>query len=136
MILNIVKKSFIFIALVGFFSVIQAQNVFLNYFLINTDGADIVLEWEVQSENKIEEYQLYRKINDELVLTHIATIDPDGSMKYQFLDDNIFKTTPKLINYQLEIHFEDESIQKELASISHNPTSIQRTWGSIKAMFR
>ncbi len=130
------SRIIFFVALFCLCNVSQAQRVFLNYFTINSDGADIVLEWEVQDESPIVEYQLYRKINDEPILTFVSKIDPDGSNKYQFLDDNIFKSTPRVISYQLEIHLDDKSVQKEIVAISHNPTSIQRTWGSIKAMFR
>jgi len=130
-------KSLIFILFfLGICSLTQAQRVFLNYFSINSDGADIVLEWEVQDESMIVEYQLFRTINNEQIPTFVTKIDPDGSNKYQFLDDNIYKATPRVINYQLEIHLDDKTVQKEFAAISHNPTSIQRTWGSIKAMFR
>ncbi len=129
-------KHLIFILLFSICSLTQAQRVFLNYFMINSDGADIVLEWEVQDESMVVEYQLFRTINNEQIPTFVTKIDPDGSNKYQFLDDNIYKTSPRVINYQLEIHINDKTVQKEFATISHNPTSIQRTWGSIKAMFR
>ena len=112
-----------------------SQQVFLNYFTIDANGSDIVLEWEVQSESFIKEFQLYRKVEDESILTHVSTIDPDGGLKYQFLDDNAFKTPPKKLSYELHIIGEDK-VEKAFVDLIHNPTSIQRTWGSIKAMFR
>lgn len=114
-----------------------AQQVPLNYFTIDANGADIVLEWEVQSEKFVEKFELYRKIDSDPTLTHVATLEPDGGLKYQFLDDNTFKTPPKVLSYELYIHIaEEEKVEKAFVSLTHNPTSIQRTWGSIKAMFR
>ena len=111
------------------------QQVLLNYFTIDAKGSELVLEWEVQSEGFIEKFELYRKVDNEITWTHVFTTEPDGGLKYQFLDDNVFKTPPKVLSYELRIIGEDK-VEKAFVDLSHNPTSIQRTWGSIKAMFR
>lgn len=135
------KKSFLHIILLlaGFVFLssneVFSQQFLLNYFTVNSEGADIKLEWEAQSEKGVLEYQVYRKFNNEPVLKHLATISPDQSNKYEFLDDDIFKDNSKVINYELHVITEDQ-VFKFYTSLSHNPTSIQRTWGSIKSMFR
>ena len=113
-----------------------AKQVFLmNYFNINTDGSDILLEWEIQSENNVSEYRLFRKMNDEPDYTFVGTVTANGNLKYQFLDDGIFKTDSRTIHYELQVVVGNKT-QSFHVSVSHNPTSIQRTWGSIKSMFR
>ena len=54
---------------------------------------------------------------------------------YTFLDDAIFKTESRVIYYELHV-VTDNRVHKFSRSLSHNPTSVQRTWGSIKSMFR
>ncbi|MEM6805134.1 MAG: hypothetical protein AAF696_27305 [Bacteroidota bacterium] len=113
----------------------QAQTVLLNYFNLKVDGAQILLEWEIQSEIGIKEFRVFRRFNDEPSLAHLITMPVKGLMKYNYLDDDMFKTQGRVVHYELHI-VTDKKTFKYFASQSHNPTSIQRTWGSIKSMFR
>jgi hypothetical protein len=113
----------------------QGQSVLLNTFNLLPDGADILLEWELQSESGITEFQIFRRFQDEALPVHLYTLAPDGRMRYQYLDDNIFKTESRVVHYELHV-VTPGKVHKFSRSLSHNPTSIQRTWGSIKSMFR
>ncbi|RMG20624.1 MAG: hypothetical protein D6730_19635 [Bacteroidetes bacterium] len=113
-----------------------AQEVLLKHFTISSDGADILVEWEVKDEQGITEFQLYRKFNDDPTLKFVASIPVNGTLKYKYLDDGIFKNNGRVIQYELHI-FKDQQIYKFFSiPLAHTPTSIQRTWGSIKSMFR
>ena len=114
---------------------LSAQTVLLNYFTLEADGASIVLEWEMQGEEGIQEFRLFRKFNDEPSLAHVVSLTANGAFKYKYLDDDIFKTQGRVIHYELHIVTSTKT-HKFYATHSHNPTSIQRTWGSIKSMFR
>ncbi|MEL6253685.1 MAG: hypothetical protein AAFR87_16875 [Bacteroidota bacterium] len=114
---------------------VQAQTVLLNYFNLKVDGAQILLEWELQSEIGVKEFRVFRRFNDEPSLAHLVTMPVKGLMKYNYLDDDMFKTEGRVVHYELHI-VTDKKTFKYFASQSHNPTSIQRTWGSIKSMFR
>ncbi|MEM8892761.1 MAG: hypothetical protein AAGD28_32570 [Bacteroidota bacterium] len=114
---------------------VQAQTVLLNYFNLKVDGAQILLEWELQSEIGVKEFRVFRRFNDEPSLAHLVTMPVKGLMKYNYLDDDMFKTQGRVVHYELHI-VTDKKTFKYFASQSHNPTSIQRTWGSIKSMFR
>ena len=116
-------------------SQMQAQTLLINDFRLVVDGADILLEWEMQSESGITEFRIFRRFNQDPTQSHIATVQPNGSVKYSYLDDGIFKTEGRVIHYELHI-VADGQTHKFTRSLSHNPTSIQRTWGSIKSMFR
>ena len=89
----------IFVLALGLCSLthVQAQSVLLNYFNINADGADILLEWEVQDETDIVEFQMFRKFNGEPSQAHVTTLKPSGNRTYQYLDDDIFKTSSRVI---------------------------------------
>lgn len=115
----------------------HAQEVIFNYFNINSDGADVLLEWEVQEETVIERFELYRKFNDEGTFIAISTITTNGTGAYQFLDDDIFKNLSRTIFYELHVIIQGKTEPVIVTnSLLHSPTSVQRTWGSIKAMFR
>ena len=90
----------------------------------------------MKTEESVVEYRIFRKFNNEPLQAHIATISPDGVGSYQYLDDDIFKTESEVITYELQVLMSDNTIHQFQASLSHNPTSVQRTWGSIKSMFR
>lgn len=107
----------------------------LNYFIVTSEGADIFLEWELTNEDSLKNFQIFRKFDDESTYSLVDLIEPDGSKTYQFLDDDIFKNASRTISYELRILVSEETFVEE-RSILHSPTSIQRTWGSIKSMFR
>lgn len=112
-----------------------SQSILLNYYNLTADGADVLLEWEVQDLDGIVEFQVFRRLNNESSGAHVATLRVNGSKAYSYLDDNIFKTDSRVIHYELHIVTSSRTETYE-RSLSHNPTSIQRTWGSIKSMFR
>ena len=59
-------------------------------------------------------------------------------MNYEFTDREVFKTAGSWYKYRLQIVDNDNSysILEQEGSISPNFSSIKRTWGSIKALFR
>lgn len=114
---------------------LSAQSILLNYFNIRADGADVLLEWELPNEKDVIEYQLFRKFNNEPGYEHVATITAVGDESYQYLDDDIFKTNNRVLHYELQVITSGKTHRFE-SSLSFNPTSIQRTWGNIKSMFR
>lgn len=123
------------LALGGIGQAVQAQIPLMNYFNLTSDGADVLLEWEIQSEEGVSEYRLFRKYNDEATFTHVATLPVSGLRKYSYLDDNIFKAEHRVLQYELQVVVQGK-VYSFGRTLTHNPTSIQRTWGSIKAMFR
>lgn len=113
----------------------RGQNVLLNSFVLQADGADIMISWELQDESGVAEYRIFRRFEDENTLTHVVTLPNSKQNYYTYLDNNIFKQTPKVLYYELQVVVNGQ-IHKFTKGLAHNPTSIQRTWGSIKSMFR
>lgn len=113
----------------------QSQ-VIIEQFSISSEGADVLLVWNLPQEDAIREFRLFRRINDEPTSAHLATLDATGALQYTYLDDDIFKTESRTLHYELQVIMHPGQIHRFSRSLSHNPTSVQRTWGSIKAMFR
>ena len=124
-----------FFYLMGMAGSVSAQSVLLQDFQISNDGADILLSWDMQSLTGVTEFRLFRRFDTEPMQAHVATILPNGRLKYSYLDDDIFKTEGLVVHYELHLIVNGETYTYS-RSLSHNPTSIQRTWGSIKSMFR
>ena len=82
---------------------VQAQTVLLNHFNLKVDGAQILLEWELQSEIGVKEFRVFRRFNDEPSLAHLVTMPVKGLMKYNYLDDDMFKTQGRVVHYELHI---------------------------------
>lgn len=128
--------AFLFGALIFGAGQAVGQTILLDYFNISPDGSDVILEWQMKTEENVLEYRVFRKFNNEPIQAHVATISPDGAGSYQYLDDDIFKTESEVITYELQVVMSDNQVYEFQATLSHNPTSVQRTWGSIKSMFR
>jgi hypothetical protein len=104
-------------------------------FSVRSMGADVLVEWEVLDETGITEFRLFRQIDSQGAFEFLNTIYANGGYRYQYLDDNIYKDGPRVLTYKLQV-VRDGKTHDFFSTLSHNPTSIQRTWGSIKSMFR
>lgn len=125
--------TFAFVVCLGFLA--GAQNITLNYFNASPDGSDVLVAFEVPHENGVTNFKLYRKIDNEPTWTFLDHVPPTGAKIYQYLDYTIFKDESKNVTYKLLV-YQNGSVFTYYTNIVHSPTSVQRTWGSIKAMFK
>ena len=114
---------------------LNAQTLTLSYFNASPDGTDVLVSFEVPSEAGVTNFKLWRKIGTETDFTFLNHIAPTGALQYSYLDYTIFKDEAKNITYKLQV-YQGGAVYTYYTNILHNPTSVQRTWGSIKAMFR
>lgn len=116
---------------------LQAQTITLQTFDLESDGADVLLSWELSDVSDVAEFRLFRRLNQETTSLHVTTMTSDPGLNfYSYLDDGMFKQDGRVVHYELQVVTKDSRIFSFSQSLTHNPTSIQRTWGSIKAMFR
>lgn len=111
----------------------------LQYFQAIPEGHEIRLDWEVNNENGINRFEVYRKLEGEASFARIATVSPNGLMRYSYLDTDMFRNDQanpqKTIQYKLSI-LGSGGETAHYATVSFNPSAVQRSWGSIKSMFR
>ena len=129
-VMGLLTVAFVFMSL-G----LQGQALTLNYFDASPDGSDVLVSFEVPSESGVTNFKLWRKIDSEAQYTFLDHIPPTGAMQYRYLDYTIFKDDARNITYRLQV-YQNGAVYTYYTNIVHNPTSVQRTWGSIKAMFR
>jgi len=136
--LNTIKK----ILLTIFIVVSIVTNIFafdgLEYFSGKSGNGYILLEWKIDSANEIESFYIMKKRIADTDYKSIHRINSVGnSTEYYYKDESLYKTSDLNFEYKLKIVFIDQSIEySEPIEINMNISSVNQTWGSIKAMFR
>jgi len=109
----------------------------LEFFRGKSENDKVFLEWKSREESAVKEYVIERKsLNSDYI--PLATIQPKGNNSYYtFIDETAFKSLGSIYYYRLKIVDYNGSVSySNEISIFHSVSSVKRTWGSIKAMFR
>ena len=115
----------------------------LTLFTAGYDGANVRIDWEVNTETDVTGFEISRKAATETSYTAVSTVTPTGQRRYQYLDTNVYRTTagntgtaaggPFTYRLTLKSPGGDQSYLTVLAG---TPSAVQRSWGTIKSMFR
>jgi|WetSurMetagenome_2_1015567.scaffolds.fasta_scaffold182323_2 hypothetical protein len=108
-------------------------------FSARSDGNYITLQWVSQDEAGVLRYELERKAGANGQYVSIAQIDPRGNNNgYTYVDESAFmRTTESVYYYRINVVYANgSSVYYGPITVSHSVSSVRRTWGSIKAMFR
>ncbi len=96
--------------------------------------------WYSSDESGVRTYEVQRNSGTGGQWIAIAEITPKGNGSYyDFNDETAFKLTDNFYQYRVNIIFSDPnrpSVATPSIGVVHNTSSVRRTWGSIKAMFR
>ncbi len=115
------------------------SGAFLDFFNGRSDGDNVVLEWKTRSESNLLRYEIQRKAGQNGDFVSLATVNPKGSnSQYTYIDRSAYKDAESIYVYRLRIVESSSgptSYSNEI-TVSHSVSSVKRTWGSIKAMFR
>lgn len=114
---------------------VKGQTLTLDYFNASPDGSDVLVSWEVPEISGITNFKIFRKIDNDPNYVFLDHVQPNGTTNYQYLDYTLYKDNAKNITYRLQV-YKGNMVFTYYTTILHNPTSVQRTWGSIKNMFR
>ena len=118
----------------------------LTLFTAVYDGANVRVEWEVNTETDVTGFELARKAASETNYTTVSTTATTGQRRYLYLDTNVYRTTagsstPTPTNaggpftYRLTVRSTGGD-QSYLTVLAGTPSAVQRSWGTIKSMFR
>ncbi|GAA3921831.1 hypothetical protein GCM10022406_04950 [Hymenobacter algoricola] len=112
----------------------------ITLFQATFDSSNVRLEWEVTNEAGVDRYEIWRKANNEPSFTRLNTQPPTGQHRYQFLDTNVYRgaagtTSGGPFTYRLSVHT-SAGEQNYTTVLNATPSAVQRSWGSIKSMFR
>ncbi len=118
------------------FASIVLGGIDLIQFTARSNGSSIVIRWQTSRETNLKQYVVERKtVNGSF--SEIGVVYPQADKNYEYVDQTVFKTSEQLYVYRLKIVDNDgtTSYSGEV-SAPHNVSSVKRTWGSIKALFR
>jgi hypothetical protein len=106
-----------------------------------SNGSDIVVRWTSDSERGVIGYRIERRAGAEgspFVLLTLPEISPRGDgVFYEFIDNAVFRTMGNAYVYRVTAITSDNSTASYTVTVVHDGvSSVRRTWGSIKAMFR
>ncbi len=101
----------------------------------------VSIRWTSDNEAGVAAYRIERSASDGSFLMLVDRYAAKGSgQSYLFVDDTAFRTTDSFYRYRITpvdgtgSQVGPEQYYTQL--ISRNVSSVKRTWGSIKAMFR
>lgn len=125
----------ILIILIAFFSFLFANAVIVEW---KAEPAQdkIVLNWKTSSEDNVRKFVVERS-TDNKHFTDIGEVSAKGpGFQYEFVDNNLGKFK-SLFYYRLRVVNKDGTVQhNDSLPVIPNISSMTRTWGSIKALFR
>ncbi len=101
-----------------------------------SQNGNVVVFWQSSTETNLKHYVVERKtVNGSFV--EVGTVLPKTDKNYEFTDQTAFKGAETLYVYRLKIVDNDGSVSYSWeVAVPHNVSSVKRTWGSIKALFR
>lgn len=138
------KTIFVFAFLALSFAFAQAQETIVNFFRAVSEGDAIVVQWESSDESGVNYYDVQRAPEGGMFQT-IKRVDARGyASAYKIIDEEAFMRDAdeevfQQMNYKYRIKIvsKDGSFEYgETANVSHKVSSVRRTWGMIKEMFK
>lgn len=108
----------------------------LIYFNATSKDGNVILEWKTSTETNLNYFVIERATASGGFIP-IARIEPRADRTYEFIDQTAFKSADAIYTYRLKIVDNDGTVTYSApVSVAHSVSSVKRTWGSIKALFR
>ena len=132
------KRSISILAIILLVAGSAFGGAFLDFFNGRSDGDNIVLEWKTRSESALLRYEIQRKAGANGDFVSLATVQPKGSNSlYTYTDRSAYKESESVYVDRLKIvESSGPAAYSNEITVTHSVSSVKRTWGSIKAMFR
>jgi hypothetical protein len=140
----VMKKNIISFILLLFTAIsLFAGDTILDFLRADSDGKVITVKWKSNIETDVSTYIVERSGTNQ-VYEEIDREQAKGfASNYQYIDESAFKigdnqqVTTNTYFYRITILKKDNSkVISNYTSVTHNPSSMRRTWGMLKEMFR
>ncbi|SDM61836.1 hypothetical protein SAMN05421823_11735 [Catalinimonas alkaloidigena] len=132
---NIYKSGLFFCLLITLLAAWRSP-ARVNQFTASYYNEGVRLDWSL-AENDVSQFELHRKDDDDQTYSKVTNVSPNLSGQYHYLDKGLYEDELFLneLEYRLTaIH--DSSQVFYYTTISSAPTAFERSWDSIKSMFR
>ena len=123
--------------LLSFTTVIAVGNIFLSV-KAESRGEEIVIEWNSGGEAGFHTYEIERKSNEVPTYRRIGQIVAKGDNgSYRFVDNGAFYKGDKEFTYRVKAVGSGLEQYSPPVTVSHQVvSSVKRSWGMIKELFR
>jgi hypothetical protein len=126
----------LFLAL--FLPLVAAQAAVIKGSLTATsNNSMIMVRWASDDDAGISGYEVARKsgLEGAFIVLAVTPLTPDRS--YLFVDETAFRTSDSYYQYRITpVYADGRTVEPFYVTVTHSVSSVRRTWGSIKAMFR
>ena len=104
-----------------------------------SNGNSITIRWQSDDETNVSGIEIERQSGTSAQFVFLDAVRPKGNNQlYEYVDDSAFRTSESLYRYRVKIVYSNGAAPSYYGpiTVTHNVSSVRRTWGSIKAMFR
>lgn len=122
-----------------------AADVSMEYFTTRADGNSVAIEWVCTAERAVARFEVERS-TDGQTFRSVGFVEPRGAYQvYRFTDSDVLlkggdtqqKVAGRSYSYRIKVIGTDNTISySSVSSLVHNVSSVRRTWGMIKEMFK
>ncbi|MES2388483.1 MAG: hypothetical protein V4543_10815 [Bacteroidota bacterium] len=133
------KFTFIYLPVFAAMLLLSSFTVGLNTFsAVYQVSGSIRVDWQVDSDD-VTNFELSRKRAGDVIFTRIAVIPANANNfgNYSYVDSEIYKSVESGGELEYKLHYKTASGYEDLFTHTANaPTAAQKSWGSIKSMFK
>lgn len=122
----------------AYLSVGAVQGVF-SFVKAMPHGDEIRIEWQTSTESGIQSFEIERKSDEVPEFRRLTRVDPKGSgSTYIYIDDGAFYRSNSSKRFTYRVKAVGGQVQQYSPSISitHEVSSVRKSWGMIKELFR
>ena len=122
-----------------------ASELNFEFFTAKSNGEEITLEWKLVNEDDIEYYQVEKKLkegNDYRPLgSRIKATGNSNVYRYTdedfFFKNNVELQSDNIQAYRIRVILKNNDTRfSNTTYVTHNVSSVRKTWGMLKEMFR
>ncbi len=132
-----------FVCLILSASLVWAADIALDYFTARSNGKDIRIEWKTSREDDVTKFEIERALAGQADFRMVGSVVAKGSgTAYTFIDENAMvagkssTVSATLYTYRIKAIGQTSTTISQTVNVSHTVSSVRRTWGMIKEMFR
>ncbi|MGK9369543.1 hypothetical protein ACSSWA_11635 [Melioribacter sp. Ez-97] len=105
-------------------------------FKAESQDNNVLITWKTSSEVNLSHFEIERRtVTGQFMF--LARVEPEPDKSYEYVDQTAFKSTDAVYAYRLKIVDKDgQTAYSAPYNVVHRVSSVKRTWGSIKALFR
>ncbi len=110
-----------------------------NYVKTISEGDQITIQWRTVNEQGIHSFEIERKSEEITDFRRVGRVDAKGNNSvYEYMDNGAFFKTEagKRFTYRIKAIGNTNELYSPISTTAHEVSSVRRSWGMIKELFR